>query len=160
MHKKINSQKGITGVDITISIFIIVIFSSLIATIFYNISIANTSKKRNATASIYITEVLEEVGKMNYDDVTTELLKSHITEKYSNSSDIYIEDYNGNYEVNGYTITMEVTNYNETYGEENGVSYDNRGKEDVIKIVKVKVEYKVGKNIDFIEISRIKTKEI
>lgn len=160
MHKKINSQKGITGVDITISIFIIVIFSSLIATIFYNISIANTSKKRNATASIYITEVLEEVGKMNYDDVTTELLKSHITEKYSNSSDIYIEDYNGNYEVNGYTITMEVTNYNETYGEENGVSYDNRGKEDVIKIVKVKVEYKVGKNVDFIEISRIKIKEI
>lgn len=160
MLKNIKSQKGVTGLDIGVAIFIIIIFSSLIASLFYNISMINTSKKRNAIAAIYATEVLEEVGKMNYDEISEELLKQHISEKYLNLENVNVQDYNGNYEVNGYTITMEVTKYNETYGEKDGIPYDNRYKEDVIKIVNVKVEYKVGKNIDFIEISRIKTKEI
>ncbi len=152
MYNKLKDEKGITGFDITLSIFVIIVFSSLIATLFYNIAIVNSSKKRKAMATIYATEILEEIGIMDYDEITNENLITYFSEKYTNNTNINIQDSNGNYEVNGYTITMKVSKYNETDG--------NEQKEDIIKTITVKVEYKIGKNVDSIEISRLKTKEI
>ena len=80
LKEKLNSQKGITGIDMVISIIIMALFVGLISGLIsktYSISI-ETQKSANANA--YVTMILEKVDEKSYDEVTnnfiTNLLQS------------------------------------------------------------------------------------
>lgn len=69
--KKIKKEKGITGIDATIAVVILMIFVPLVAGLFGNI--ANTSKKieRKVTATNIAIQALESIKKMEYDSIPT-----------------------------------------------------------------------------------------
>lgn len=78
-YKNIKSEKGIMGIDITISILMIAIFTSVVATLLYNIYITAVGQKRATVASNYLIDIFEYIDKINYNDVTAENIISKIS---------------------------------------------------------------------------------
>lgn len=136
---KIKQNKGFTAQDVVISIIIIVIFVSLITTLFYNFYISTSAKNRNAIALNCIIDVIEEAKMLNYDELNQTKIEELLGTLKSNKTI-----------PNGYEVIAELQKYNELDG--------NTEKKDIIKILKVKVQYLVGQKTEKIEISTLITK--
>lgn len=134
MKINIKSQKGITGIEITVAIVMLTIFVSLISTIFINIYLNSTEAQRNTVATGYATQIAEMIDKMYYADVEEDTLSEKIEE-------INIPS--------GYTVTANVENYT-----------PNANSKDLVKTITVTVTYKVGNNEKNVQIERIKAKEV
>lgn len=78
--KFIKDQKGMTGVDITISILIIAIFTSIVMTLVYNVYVTSVTQKRATVASNYLVDIFEYIDQINYDEVTNESIIDKINE--------------------------------------------------------------------------------
>lgn len=78
--KFIKDQKGMTGVDITISILIIAIFTSIVMTLVYNVYVTSVTQKRATVASNYLVDIFEYIDQINYDEVTNENIIDKINE--------------------------------------------------------------------------------
>ena len=140
------NNKGFTTADIVVAIVVIMIFVSLIATLFYNFYLTTTAKNRNAMATNYIVDVIEEIKAMNYDEVQKDT-------QDSNSINNLIQQLEATKQIpKGYIITGEVQKYNETEG--------NTDKKDLVKILTIRVEYSLGKKTEKIEISTLLIKTI
>lgn len=131
----IKTNKGFTTADIAISVIIIMLFIGIITTLYYNFYITTSSKNRNTMATNYLIDIIEEAKSLKYDDATEEAVQNIIT--------------NANI-PEGYKVTASLQKYNETEG--------NKDKIDLIKILKVNVQYSVGDKTEKIEISTLITK--
>ena len=139
IKQKIKQIDGFTPVDIAISVVIIVIFIGLIATLFYNFYLTANDKNRNAMATNCLIDIIEEVKKMDYDQLNTQEV------------DLLLSSLRHNKTIpNGFTVFAKIQKYNEIEG--------NEQKLDVIKILQVKVEYRIGQKIQNIEVSTLITK--
>lgn len=136
---KIKQNKGFTQTDIVISIIIIIIFVSLITTLFYNFYISTSAKNRNSIALNCIIDVIEEAKMLNYDELGQEKI-DELLDTLRLDKTI----------PNGYDVSVELQKYNELEG--------NTDKKDLIKILKIKVQYLVGQKNEKIEISTLITK--
>ena len=69
LYKKFKEEKGITGIDTTIAVIILVVFVPLVASLFGNI--ANVSKKisRKATATNIAVQTIESIKMLQYDSI-------------------------------------------------------------------------------------------
>lgn len=139
-------QEGISGVDIVISIGIIIIFVSIIAMVYANLNNVNISIERAQKATNYATQILEKTDELYYSEVNSDTFSVNDAE-------------NGKHTVagieiaKGYTVRVTIDNYNQTNGE-------NNGRLDVVKTINVSVEYKVAGKTETVQMSKIKTKEI
>ena len=135
---KIKDEKGFTGIDITVAVIIIMLFMTLIGTIFYNITASHRQLERKTEATYIAIDVMEKLKAQNYDDL--------IVDEYNNNTianilkDEIIEE--------GYSLKITIENYNT---QENDY--------DLVKIITVKVEYKVGKNTENVELKTTVTRE-
>ena len=68
---KIKSEKGITGVDITLSVILIAIFIGILATLSLNIQNNTKQASRNAEALNYAITTMEKVKSLNFSDLPT-----------------------------------------------------------------------------------------
>lgn len=136
---KIKQNKGFTTQDIVISIIIIVIFVSIITTLFYNFYLSTSAKNRNAIALNCIIDLIEEAKMLKYDELDQTKIEELLGTLKSNKTI-----------PNGYEVTVQLQKYNELEG--------NTDKKDLIKILKVKVQYLVGQKTEKIEISTLITK--
>ena len=145
---KIKDEKGFTGSDITVAVIIIMLFMTLIGTIFYNITASHRQLERKTEATYIAIDVMEKLKAQNYNDL--------IVGEY-NSNKITDEEYEKNKTAKilkdaieeGYSLKVTIKNYNTP--EENGY--------DLVKIITVKVEYKVGKNTENVELKTTVTRE-
>ena len=64
----IKSQKGITTIDVTISIIIITLFVALIATLMYMIRSNSNTIERKAEATNYAINTIEEIKAANFEE--------------------------------------------------------------------------------------------
>ena len=140
----IRNNKGYTGVDITISLTIIVIFVSVIAALSYNFSLASKKVQRKGEAAYLIIQILEEIKQKNFDEVNNPI-----------NVDEILDD-----EHDGYNIDLKVQSYKEykqrlssEQGTEQSLSETSK-----LKVVTVKVEYKVGNTTENLEISTLLVK--
>lgn len=133
--KNIKQNKGFTTADIVVAVIIITIFVAIIANVFYNYYLTSSAKNRNAIATNLIIDILETAKSMKYEDISQESIEAQI-ENQSIPKE--------------YTVTAELSKYNEIEG--------NYAKEDLIKILKVKVEYRLADKTEKIEISTLLTK--
>lgn len=78
---KIKKDKGFVGVDAAIAIAAVVIFSGLIISLMYNNFLENVKIKREALATIYLTEFFENIAIADYDDVLEENISTLIPEQ-------------------------------------------------------------------------------
>lgn len=146
---KIKQNKGFTGMDLSVSVIVILISVSIIATMIYNLYLSGSGIKRNVIATDYAINVLETIQAIEYSKVTFKesnelknildtLLKTEGT--YDSTTNTYTANtskINNNYD-NNYKIEVIIEKYSDKF---------NTGeKEDYIKIITVRVEYSLGKN--------------
>ena len=156
MLNKLKSQKGITGIDLSVSIIIIMLFVSVIAALSINVSSSLASKRRLEIASNCMTKIMETVDEMDYNNV-------------EEISDFWAIDVSANYTATGYGLRQAVqtilNNEEENYDilsvylkVENYVpsDYAPETAPDLVKKVTVKITYKLNNQDETIEVTRIK----
>lgn len=127
----LKNKKGFTGIDISLSVIAIIIFTSTILALMYNVKMENLKIQRKLLANIYLTETLENIGIAGYDEVTSDNVTI-----IPNIPDIF-------------TVSMNVTN----------VSEEDTTKEDIIKKITVTMTYKIGNKTYEESAQRLKIKE-
>lgn len=131
MNKKNN---GFVGIDMTIAVMAIIIFSGLIIFLMYNNFLENVKIKREALATIYLTETLENIGIESYDNINIDNKENLIS---------------ANAIENGYDIQLTISDFYE----------DVTTKEDIIKKVVATISYKIGNKNYQHSMERVKIKE-
>ena len=131
---KLKNNKGVAGVDIAVSVVILTIFVSVIAGLFYNI--ASTSKKidNKSVATNIAIEIMEKIKAIGFGNL--------ITTEAAENGRVNIEDFQGIQETlpAGYNAEISVEDY--------------KG-EGLIKIARVYVTYKEGKDNREIKIEKL-----
>lgn len=158
MKKNFKKNNGFTGIDISISMIIILIFIPTIFGIVYNIQKINADVKRKSAAVNIATNVLEIVKSEKYSDiVTTESkLTTDIKRKYEESTYKNTEKEETGYSYIYYKTTGEKgEHYQIQVGIKNYYPSD-VDREDYVKQVKVRVFYPYGNNVKDIDISVVK----
>lgn len=134
-------DNGFVGIDMTIAIIAIIVFSGLIIFLMYDNFLENVKIKKEALATIYLTETLENVGITNYDDLTQE----NIDNGAINVVPTEIENYNYEMRIEVLTEDLSLTDTQKQTG--------------IVKKVVATISYKIGnKNYQY-SMERIKIKE-
>ena len=149
---KLKNNKGITGIDISVSLVIIVLFVGIVSSLLYNFVISSKDIDRKGTATDIAIQVIENIKQMEYEDIKEDS-NGGITPDYINT---YFKAKTGNQENKieikpGYDIKINIENYKE--------KTNDNSLQDVLKIVKVTVNYSIGKRQQSIDISTTITKE-
>lgn len=125
-------NKGFTGIDIVLSIIIVITFTSIIISLMYSVKMENYRIKAMAISNVYLVETLENIGIAKYDEIK------------SDNIDLFPKEMSNEFEKK-----IEVTS----------ISDEDASKKDIIKKVKITIGYKVG-NKNFEETAeRLKAKE-
>ncbi len=154
MKKFFKKNNGFTGVDISISIIVILIFVPTIFGVVYNIQKTNVAITRKNNAVNIATDVLETVKSEQYSDITVSGSKliTDLNKKYAKSSYTNKEK-----EENGYNYIYYSTNgnKNESYQIQLGIKNyypSSSQKNDYVKEIKVRVFYFFGNSVKDIDI--------
>ena len=157
----IKNNKGITMVDISISIMIIFLFSSLITGLLYNYSTSTKYIQRKAEATYQAVNIIETLKTIDYSIIRDEIPVDIEIGKTADNGIIRKEDnlfkldittlnnlFNTNLVIsNGYLVEIQFKKYNKIAG--------NEDKKDRIIIATVKVNYTVGKNPQTVELTTL-----
>lgn len=143
--KKLKNEKGVTGIDISIATIVILLFVSIIASLIYSFSEASKGIERKSEATHLAIQIIENIKQMNYEDVMEDknggINLEYIKQKTGQEIDA----------LSGYNITINVENYKDKMQDDT--------LEDVIKIVKVTIDYTLGKDTQTVDITTALTKE-
>lgn len=132
---KAKSTKGFVGVDMAVAIVAVILFTGLIVSLMYNTYLENVKIKREALATIYLTEVFENIAIADYDAVTTE-----------NANTFIPADLN----EKGYKVDLTInSNLNLPDGRD----------EDIVKQIQAVIHYRIGNKEYQHTLERLKVKE-
>lgn len=131
---RLRNNKGITGIDISIALGILIIFVSAIATLSYNFVTSSRNIERKSKATYMAIEAIEDIKSIDYNSIIDQMSISDVEQLSGRPVNKY----------DGYSFYITSKLY---------------GESDVLKIVTVKVEYKVGKSTENVEISTALPKE-
>lgn len=135
----INSKKGFVGVDMILAIIAVIVFSVLIVALTSNSLIEILKINKKALATIYLTEMLENIAILEYEDVTEEKINAMSEELIPEELDEL-----------GYRIKIQINEY------ENNKETENKN---IFKKVKVTISYGISnKNYEY-SMERLKVKE-
>lgn len=147
---KLKNEKGFTGIDVTIAIIIIMLFMSLIATLFYNIVSSSKALERKTEATYIATDIMEKIKALDYDEIIVGNYNDNNI-NYNDSTKTGILRENSQYNsTEGYSLSVNIENY----------VPEGEAQNDLVKTINVKVEYKSGKNIENVELNTTVTREI
>lgn len=124
-------NKGVTGVDLAISLIIIAIFSGVIAMLMANMYRTSIEIQKSANAMAYATIVLEKVDEKSFEEIEDDFV-----EKLKSSGEFSMDD---SYSMNFSTDILE---------------------ENLFKKIVVKINYEIGGEQISITINKLKIKEI
>lgn len=136
---RIKSEKGITGIDITVSIIIITLFVSLIATLMYTTNKNASTMERRTEATNYAITEIEKLKAQTFSD----LQDTNETNDFKN----IMEGTN----PTGYAKKITITDYANLPGKTDAVS-------GLVKQVTVEIAYKDGDTTQTVELSTVITK--
>ena len=160
---KLRSNKGVTGVDLSIALIIIVLFVGLVSTLSYNYVKTSRSVNRKAIATDIAIRKIEELKQTPYDDILEIAPDAPEGIQYADKEGTILSSGTGPYQ-----IITEIRKYSNT---------DIENLQDVMKIVTVRVVFndrvadsaggntevynstsRIGNRKDSIEISTVITK--
>lgn len=127
--KLMKKQNGFVISDAILAVLILIMFTSIITSLIYNIVLTSRKIKLNSQQIADITAIFNYAEKIKYDDVTTENLVSYINSQGNSSVSAGTD---ASELTNPYKLIISVQKYNETEG--------NTDKEDILKIVTVTAE--------------------
>lgn len=131
----IKSERGITNIDITISIILITLFVAIIATLTYTIHSNSESVERRAEAMNYAINEIEKIKAASFDTIDK----------------LAVE---GNIENTGYYKKVTITDYADLEENQN----DDTIISGLVKKVTVEISYKHGNNTETVDLSTVITK--
>lgn len=145
---KLKEQKGVTGIDIAISIVVLFIFVSLIASLIYNYNVSVKESARKTQALDLAINEIENIKKEGF------LSKYEgINSRSTTYADGTVIEKNKAIEDNeGFFKTVSIMDYTDISGKENE-------EKDIVKKITVKISYMSNWNEENIELSTIITKE-
>lgn len=134
--RKLNlkSNAGFTMADLAAALIIFSILTGVIGTLMYESFKTNSQVKITGMAELYAIEILEDIDKISYDQVTNGMESSY-------KSKFGIPE--------GFNLSIEVSNYNE-----------GTDKEDLIKKVKLTITYQYAGEPENLIVERLKIKEV
>lgn len=141
---KIKSEKGISNIDLTVSIILITLFVTIIATLMYSISVSSNSMERKTEATNY---AINEIEKLKAQDFTSLQDTDEETNDFTN-----ITDNEG--KPTGYAKKITIIDYAnlpENQDDETILS-------GLVKKVTVEISYKEGDQIETVDLSTVITK--
>ena len=127
---RLKNNKGITGIDLTISIIVLTIFADLIVGLMVNNYNVAIEIQKGSIAMSYATMIFEKVDEKAYEKVTNNFVQE-LGDEISINSD--------------YTVNLEVNQADD---------------KDYVKRVTVKVTYTVNNEEKSLVIRKLKIKEI
>lgn len=130
-----SSNKGFVGIDMTVAIVAIIVFSGLIITLMYNNYLENIKIKKEALATIYLTQIFENIAIADYQDVTQANIDNFIP---------------ADLEENNYNVQLTITSNLELPDIEN---------QDILKKVNAVISYQIANKQYQYTMERIKIKE-
>lgn len=154
---KLKNNKGFTGIDISVSIIIILIFIPTVFSLVYEIQLARVNVERKRQAIEIATEIFETAKGMNFDDLYTynigggdTPLKQTLTSKgyiqtSTNLSNPVSFSYTGVNDVQ-YSIKISINMYEKPNRESNL---------NAMKLVQLEIKYPIGKKENSINISTL-----
>lgn len=143
---KYRDNKGITGVDISVALVIVVLFVGIISTLVYNFGVTSKSIERKSSAVNIAMQKIEQLKNTEYENI-----QSNYPIEYRNKDGQVAES-------GPYTVNVSVKRYNDP---EAGFVTPNEAEKimDIIKIVTVTVSYTSQAEEQSVEFSTIITKE-
>ena len=136
----IKEEKGITGIDIAISVVIITIFIAIIANLIANINVNNKDIERKTKATSYAVQEIEQLKVKGYVDEYNN--KGIYDKDIISEKDIMDDDNN----FTGYSKTTTIKDYVL-------IKNDKSKQMNVLKELTVTVSFKVGDSTENIDIS-------
>ena len=142
----IKEEKGLTGIDIAISIIIITIFIATIGNLIVNINLNSKNAERKSVATSYAIQEIERLKAQGYVDVYND--RGIEEEEVIIQKDI--ADDEGNF--TGYQKKVFIKDYVL-------IQDDNTKISNIVKEVTVQISYKIGNKEQNVEISTYITRE-
>lgn len=136
IKKHLKNEKGVTGVDIVISIMVITTFVGLVTSLMSKIYRTSSEIQESSNAMAYLTIVAEKVDEKSFEDVIS---SSDFVEKLKNDGEISIDS--------KYVITV-------TQSEIDGIN------KDYVRRIDLSVKYKVADSEKTINMAKLKVKEV
>ena len=134
---RINTEKGITNIDITISIIVITLFIALIASIMYTIRTNSSSMERRAEAINYAINEIESLKAEDFESLQD-----------MEEANAFQHIISGN-QTTGYSKKITVTDYADLPENQD----DQTILSGLVKKVTVQVAYKEGETTQTVELS-------
>ncbi len=129
----IKTEKGFTMIDAIAAILIAMLLVGIVGTILYQIADVKLSTKYTSEATIYAIKILEDIDRIDYDEVQSGMEQDYVSELRIPSI---------------YDVTIEVSSYK-----------TNDGQEDKIKQVKLDIKFNVMGRDENLTINKLKVKE-
>ena len=129
LPKKIKLNNGFTMQDVIIAMIILILFTGLIGGIIVNIYEIQAKTKLNAAATLYAIQIIENIDKINYDEVKDGDLKN------------WRKDYGIPDKMN---LDLEVETYDEN---------------DMIKLVTLTISYEFSEKTETLVLKKFKARE-
>ena len=114
IRKKLNSEKGVTGVDIVVSITMIIVTISVVMAIYVNINNTSRNVTRTAGATRIATNILEQIEIMYYEELQDKLqeMASDTANVIFTRNDAELVTYNGEYVIDGKKVSSTYKLFN------------------------------------------------
>lgn len=135
----IKEEKGLTGVDIAISLVVITIFIATIANLIANINLNSKSMERKSIATSYAVQETEKLKAKGY-------VSDYDGKGISSEETIKDEDIYSNSEFTGYHKTVTIKDYIL-------IVNDSTKQKNIVKEVTTDISYKVGNKEENVSIS-------
>lgn len=146
---KIKTEKGITNIDLTISIIFMTLFVALIVTIMYTINANSYSIEKRAQAISYAINEIENLKAQNFEDLQD--TPTDGTNDFVNMTDKEGERNTAIGKTTGFSKKITIIDYSnlpENQDDDSIVS-------GLVKKVTVEIAYKEGNEIKTVELSTV-----
>ena len=143
---RIKEQKGVTTVDIVISVLMITIFITIIGNMINSINLNSIKTERKSTAMSYAVREIEKIkgqGYLDYYDGQGITEKEILKDDQNELQDIDIYE---NEEFTGYHKTINIEDYVFIAGDETK-------EQDVLKKITVEISYKLSGKTQTVSLS-------
>ena len=141
---KIKNEQGITNIDLTITIILITLFITIIATLIFTINRNSTSVERGTEATNYAINEIENLKAQDFETLTD-------TDDTTNDF-IDITDAEG--QLTGYSKKITITDYVNLPENQD----DDTILSGLVKKVTVEISYKDGDTIETVDLSTVISK--
>lgn len=138
-------EKGLTGVDIIISIFVITIFVAIIGNLIINVNLNNKSIERRTIATSYAIQEIEKIKSLKYQEQYNN--KGLKGKEILEQKEIYQNE--------------KFTGYNKTIYIEDYISIIQNGEKEpnIVKQITIEISYLLGNKNQTVELSTYIVKE-